>query len=267
MDKIVLPMKVHAVRLEYRRLELEKIIHGHFKTKKDKKYVYITYDPQNPKLNSKHPRKMLADSKRGKKFADAVSEYIELRQEYTTLLNEWNSRYGITPPSVSFPIIQFSDPHGMNNDFYERQKDLCGDYTPKNPTISDHGTLKSKNEQMGADLLKQMGIPFKYEPEVTFANTEETINPDYLINFFEIDRCAYLEILGMNDKVDYTVRTATKIFNFSQDTYRPGREVIYVILYDKSNFDEDYFASQVLAAFNNMIPDSAINWGADSKAG
>ncbi|MCR5329301.1 MAG: hypothetical protein K6E12_10700 [Saccharofermentans sp.] len=266
MNSIILPMKVHAVKLEYRRLELERIPHGHFRTKNGRKYVYVTYDPHNPKLDSRHPCRLLADSKRGEEYAYAVSEYLRLKHEYMILLNEWNSRYGITPPHVSFPILQFADPHKMNNDFYERQKAICGEYTPKNPTVSDHGILKSKNEQMGADLLKLMGIPFKYEPEVTFINSEEIINPDYLISFYEIDRCAYLEILGMNEKVDYSVRTATKINSFSKDTYRPGREVIYVILYDKANFDEDYFAGQVLDAFNNMIPDSAIIWEADSKA-
>lgn len=267
MNTIVLPMKVHAVKLEYKRLELEKIPHGHFRTKNGRKYVYVTYDPQKPKLSPRHPCRLLSDSKRGRKYADAVSKFLELRHEYTILLNEWNSRYGIAPPLVNFPIIQFSDPHKMNNDFYEKQKALCGEYKSKSPTISDHGVLKSKNEQMGADLLKQMGIPFKYEPEIVFVNTEEIINPDYLISFYEIDRCAYLEILGMNDKYDYSVRTATKINCFSKDTYRPGREIIYVILYDKSNFDEDYFVGQVLDAFNNMIPDNAIIWEANSKVG
>jgi hypothetical protein len=265
MNNIVWPMKVHAVKLEYRRLKIEKIPHGHFRIKNGRKYVYVTYDPQKPKIDSKHPCRLLVDSKRGRKYAEAVSEYLLLRQDYLNLLNEWNSRYGVTPPGVSFPIIQFSDPHKMNNSFYERQEAFCGEYTPKNPTVSDHGKLKSKNEQMGADLLKLMGIPFKYEPEVAFVNTDEIINPDYLVSFYEIDRCAYLEILGMNDKVDYSVKTATKINSFSKDTYRPGREVIYVILYDKANFDEDYFVSQVLAAFDNMIPDSAIIWKGDSK--
>ena len=267
MNKIVLPMKVHAVKLEYQRLELEKMPHGHFKMKNGRKYVYVTYDPQNAKLNLRHPSRLLVDSKRGKEYADSVSRYLELKQAYTNLLNEWNSRYSVTPPGVIFPIMQFSDPHKMNNEFYKRQKALCGEYTPKCPTVSDHGELKSKNEQMGADLLKQMGIPFKYEPEVSFVNTEEVIDPDFLINFFEIDRCAYLEILGMNDKVDYSVRTAAKMNSFSKDTYRPGREVIYVILYDRANFDEDYFVSQILTAFNNMIPDSALVWKSDSCAG
>ena len=119
---------------------------------------------------------------------------------------------------------------------------------------------------MGSDILKLMDIPFKYETEVTFVETKETINPDYLINFYEIDRCAYLEILGMNDKLDYSIRTASKINGFSRDVYRPGREVIYVVLYDKSNFDRDYFIGEILSAFNNMIPDDALIWNDESQA-
>ena len=266
MNNIYWPMKVHAVKLEYRRLALENIPHGYFRIKNGRKYVYVTYDPLNPKLDPSHPYRLLVNSKRGNKFSAAVAEFLQLRKEYDLLLNEWNSRYEIPPPRVIFPIKQFSDPHKMNNDFYEKQQSCCGEYISQNPTISDHGVLKSKNEQIGADLLKAMGIPFKYEPKVAFVNTEDVINPDYLINFFEIDRCSYLEILGMNDRYDYSVKTATKINSFSKDQYRPGREVIYVLLYDKANFDEDYFVSQVLTAFDTMIPDNAIVWKTDSEA-
>ncbi len=267
MNKIVFPMKVHAVKLEYRRLELEKIMHGHFRMRNGRKYVYVTYDPQNPKIDSRHSCKLLADSRRGKNYALAVSRFLELRHEYLTLLNEWNTRYGVTPPRVIFPIIQFSDPHKMNNEYYNRAVGQQGKYKPDNPTVSEHGELKSKNEQMGADLLKLMDIPFKYELELAFINTDEKINPDYLINFYEIDRCSYLEILGMNDRADYSIRAATKINSFSKDVYRPGREVIYVHLYDKANFDEVYFVSQIMAAFDSMIPDSALIWESQKEVG
>ena len=111
-----------------------------------------------------------------------------------------------------------------------------------------------------------MDIPFKYETSVYLDSIKELINPDYLVNFYEIDRCAYIEILGMNDKVDYSFRTTTKIYGFSSQLYRPGREVIYIHLYDKYNFDEQYFVAQVLSAFDSMIPDSALIWEADSRA-
>ena len=51
-----------------------------------------------------------------------------------------------------------------------------------------------------------------------------------------------------------------KITGFSKELYRPGKEVIYVFVYDKQNFDRDYFVSQVLTAFNDMIPDDALIW-------
>ena len=95
---------------------------------------------------------------------------------------------------------------------------------------------------------------------------KETIDPDFLLDFYEIDRCAYVELLGMNDKIDYSIRAATKITGFSKEKYRPGREVIYVHVYDKNNFDEDYFVSQVLTAFNDMIPDDALIWHPESEA-
>ena len=58
----------------------------------------------------------------------------------------------------------------------------------------------------------------------------------------------------------------TKITGFCKDLYRPGKEVIYVHIYDKQNFDRDYFVSQVLSAFNDMIPDNALLWDSKTRA-
>ena len=266
MNNIVLPMKVHAVKLEYRRRILESLPHGHFGIRNGRKIVIITYDPENPKYTPRNRRVLSISSKKGKAYSYEIAKYLKVKNEYDSLLDSWKSIYSMPPPRISFPIIQFADPHGMNNLFFDRQVDCCGKYKPDNPTVSDYGELKSKNEQIGADLLKRLDIPFKYEPEVYLESIEEMINPDYLINFYEIDRCAYLEILGMNDKLAYSAKTTNKITGFSKDTYRPGREVIYVHVYDRKNFDEDYFVSQVLSAFNDMIPDSAIMWETVPKA-
>ena len=259
-------MKVHAVKLEYRRLKLETMLRGHFRVINGKRYVYITFDPLKPKINSKHPRKLNASTKLGQKYSEIINDYQRIKAEYIELLNSWNSLYNFSPPRVKFPIRQFYDPHRMNNDYFDAQADFQGKYKSDNPTRSDHGELKSKNELMVADLLKTMGIPFKYETQIYLQSIDETINPDYLISFYEIDRCTYLEVLGMSDKLDYSFRTTSKINGFSKDIYRPGREVIYIHLYDKQNFDGDYVASQILSAFNDMIPDDAILWKTESEA-
>lgn len=264
MNKVVFPMKVHAVKLEYRRLKLAELPHGYIKEENGKQYVIVTYDPDNQKVSSRHNRKVSCSTRNGKALYDKISVYQNLKLEYDSLLNDWNARYRFAPPRVDFPVKQYFDPHLMNNDYFNNQPDNLGKYKPDNPTVSDHGELKSKNEQMGADLLKLIGIPFKYETEIYLDSIKQTLNPDYLVDFYEIDRCAYLELLGMNDKIDYSVRTATRITGYSLEKYRPGREVIYIHVYDKSNFDEDYFVSQVLSAFNDLIPDDALVW--DSRA-
>ncbi len=265
MNNIVYPMKVHAVKLEYRRLKLEKMIKGYFKNIKGIRNVVITFDPDEPKYNVHHPRTLYTSSRMGSRYSEKIKEYLMLKAEYDQLLSDWNSRYSFAPPRVRFPIVQFSDPHKMNNEYFRNQAERQGKYVPDNPTTSKHGDLKSKNELFGTDLLELMGIPFKYETEVYLEEIDETINPDCLINFYEIDRCAYLEILGMTDKIDYFYKTAKKIYGFSKEVYRPGREVIYVFLYDKQNFDEEYFVNEVLAAYDNLIPDDVLIWSAEAR--
>lgn len=224
MNKIVFPMKVLAVKLEYRRLLMDKMAKGYFKTVNGIQYVIITSDPYNPKYNAHHSRKLMTSTILGQKYSALINEYLSIKSEYDSLLSMWNSTYSFSPPRILFPIIQPYDPHGMNNAYFNRQLDKQGKYTPDNPTISEHGILKSKNEQIGADLLTLMGIPFKYETEIYLHAIEDTIDPDYLVNFFEIDRCAYLELLGMNDRIDYSVRTATKITGFSKENTDPAEK-------------------------------------------
>lgn len=267
MERVILPMKVHAVKLDYRRRLLETMVHGYFGVRKGYAVVIITHDPDNEKYTLKNSRYYRISSKRGKAYAEAVNKYLAIKNEYDVLLTDWNTLYRIAPPKVNFPIKQFYDPHGMNHDYFNKQADNLGKYKSDNPTVSEFGEFKSKNELMAANSLKRLGIPFKYETELYIPETEETINPDLLLDFYEIDRCSYLEVMGMNDKFSYAVSTSTKINSYSKGRYRPCREVIYVFLYDKSNFDEAYFISQVFSAFDNMIPDNAIEWGSDAVLG
>lgn len=263
MDRIILPIKVHAVKLDYRRQLLETMVQGYFSVRKGCDVVIITRDPDNEKCTPKTPWIYRLSSKRGKAYAEVVNNYLAVKSEYDELLKEWQKTYKVAPPKVNFPIKQFYDPHDMNHDYFNRQTENLGKYTSDNPTVSEYGVFKSKNELMAANTLNRLKLPFKYETELYLEGTNEKINPDFLLDFFEIDRCSYLEVLGMNDKYNYAVNTSTRINSYSKSRYRPGREVIYVFLYDKSSFDEAYFISQVLIAFDIMIPDSALDWGSD----
>ena len=115
MDKIFLPIKVHAVKLEYLRLKLEKMPHGYFCSRRGRRAVAITYDPANPKCPSRSSRVYYTSTKRGKIYSEVINNYLNIKSEYDYLLSGWNSTYVIAPPRVKFPIMQFHDPHHMNN--------------------------------------------------------------------------------------------------------------------------------------------------------
>ena len=263
MEQIILPMKVHAVKLEYRRRRLAKMVHGYFAVRQGRDVVVITSDPKMPQYNSRIPRILRTSSARARPYVEAVNSYLQMRSEYDALLTGWNATYRFAPPKVRFPIKQYYDPHHMNNDYFNNQAGNMGKYKSDTPTHSDHGDLKSKNELLGSEALKQMGIPFKYETQIYIPEVDETLNPDYLASFYEIDRCSYIELCGMNDKEGYSGKTATKINSYARGRYRQGREIIYVHLYDKNNFDSVVFAEQVLSAYDSMIPFSALDWGSE----
>ena len=265
MKKIELPMKVHAVKIDYRRRLLSEMPHGYFRVRRGKKSVIVTFDPKIPSVSSRCPKTHFISSKRGKAYAEAVAHYLEIKSEYDSLLKSWNETYSFAPPKVKLPLKRDYDPHRMDNEYFDKQKDYQGRYVPENPTISDDGVFKSKNELIAADTLKEMDIPFKYETKLYIDEANETINPDFLLDFYEIDRCSYLEVLGMNDKFSYAASTTVKITSYSKGNYRPGRDVIYVQLYDKYNFDKVYFKKMVWAAYDCLIPDDALDWGDENN--
>ena len=254
-----LPIKTHAVKIRYREQLLKQMVHGSFGTHRGSRCVYITYDPNNDSITQKYPKRYSLESKRGKHYTPLIERFLLLKAEFEQLLADWRSTYVFEPPMVSFPIVNTYDPHHMNNRFFEEVCSKSNSMPVEHPIYSGDDILRSKNEQMGKSLFRALGVPFKYEAALDINNPDGYV-PDYLLSFFEIDRCIYAEICGMTDKYEYSRSTAQKINFYSSNHYRPGREIIYSFMYDKYNFDEEYFASQILSAFETLIPDSALDW-------
>ena len=254
-----LPMKVHAVKIRYREQLLRKMVHGRFGVYKGKRCVYITYVPDVSEVTRHTPKRFYLDSKTGQEYVPKIKRYLAVKREYDQLMDEWKSTYVWDPPMVRFPITNVYDPHHMDNNFFVEAVDKTNRMPNDNPVYSGDDVLKSKNEQFGKRFFKEMGIPYKYEVKLDVDNPDGFV-PDFLLSFYEIDRCVYAEICGMNDKSDYSVTTSRKINFYSRNHDRPGREMIYAFMYDKNNFDEEYFASQIWGAYDTLIPDSALDW-------
>lgn len=256
---MLLPLKVHAVKIRYRERKLKEMVHGRMATLGGKSYVYISYIPNDKSVSRHHQLRYRTDSSKGKEFAPQVAKYIKAKAEFDRLLLDWRALYIFEPPEVRFPISNTWDPHHMDNRFFLDAVANSNDLSAKHPVYSGGDVLKSKNEQFGKDKLVELGIPYKYEPALDI-NNPDGIVPDFLLSFYEIDRCAYAEIGGMTDKYEYSRSIAEKINFYSSNNYRQGREMIYCFMFDKNNFDEEVFAAAVLASYNVLIPDDALDW-------
>ena len=254
-----LPIKTHAEKIRYREHLLRQMVHGFFGTHRGYRCVYITYDPADDSITPKNPKRYRVESKQGILFTPLIERFLLQKAEYEQLLADWRSTYVFEPPMVRFPLVSTYDPHHMNNRFFEEACSNSNNMPVEHPVYSGDDILKSKNEQMAKSLFQTLGIPFKYEAALDINNPDGYV-PDYLLSLFEIDRCIYAEICGMTDKYEYSRTTAQKINFYSSNHYRPGREIIYCFMYDKYNFDEEYFVAQILGAFETLIPDSALDW-------
>lgn len=254
-----LPLKVHAVKIRYRERVLRKMVHGRIATMGGKRYVYITYVPDDDSVTKHRQLRYCVDSPKGREFAPKVAKYIKVKADFDKLLLDWRELYRIEPPEVRFPICSNWDPHHMDNQFYKDAVAASNELSAQHPVYSGGDVLKSKNEQFGKDRLVELGIPYKYEPALDIKSPDGIV-PDFLISFYEIDRCVYAEIGGMSEKYDYSRSIAEKIQFYSANFYRHGREMIYCFMFDKYNFDEDVFAAQVLAAYDVLIPEDALDW-------
>ena len=254
-----LPLKVHAVKIRYREQLLRTMPHGRFGMYRGKRCVYISYIPGNSEVSMLNRKRYMVDSKQGREYTLQIERYLSIKAEYDRLLLDWRLLYTVEPPAIRFPIVQTYDPHHMDNRFFDDAIDKTNTIQAEHPVYSGCDVLKSKNEQFGKSIFKQLGIPYKYEVALDVDNPDGFI-PDYLLSFFEIDRCIYAEICGMSDKYEYSRTTAQKINFYSNNNYRPGREIVYSFMYDKYNFDEAYFTELILGAYNALIPEEALDW-------
>ena len=254
-----MPLKVHAVKIRYREQLLRKMVHGRFGTYKGRRCVFISYLPGAVWQHGLTLGRYYVDSKKGRGYTPKIEEYLKIKNEFDKLLLDWRSTYVFEPPMIRFPISLNYDPHRMDSRFFDNAVGNTNRLVNDNPVYSGDDTLRSKNEQIATDIFKDLDIPYKYEVGLDVPNPDGLV-PDFLLSFYEIDRCVYAEICGMSDKYDYSQRTARKINFYSLNNYRPNREIIYCLMYDKSNFDKEYVTSQILGAYDTLIPDSALDW-------
>ena len=187
----------------------------------------------------------------GQKWAGVAMKRNDLQKEYDRLKMEWDSNYKFRPPEISFPL---TDSNRMNSAFFDSKEACRNDKTIKNPTYYKNIAFRSKNEQMTAMVLDEMGIENKYETELKISDFL-TIHPDFLINSRAADRCVYMEVFGAPDDPDYRETIKNRLRPYIEIGLRPGVDVMMIYAPTSHSFDIEGLRKQIDMIMESITPE------------
>ena len=213
--------------------------------------------------------KYLLESPSGQKyykiklFRDSIESDLKIYEEI------WKRNFTGTPPNEFQPdsIIRTfytgdNNKTVMNRSFFDSLKNDANTKHPKYKSNFFNGIYyRSASERDIAIFYTEMGIPFKYEPEIMIAGLVKPINPDFVIYIRELDNCKIHEHLGMKDYADYLRDTKVKYCNYTGAGLIPGQDIIFTHDTDEVPFDIRYLSAKLNnAVYGTMICHEFDSW-------
>ena len=201
------------------------------------------------------------DSKSGEQSIRDMERRSYLERELQIYEAIWYSKYKDDP----FPECT---PHNANRTLYIDTKtqvvlnreyfdSLKNDANTKQPKPTDYPFdgmyYRSAAERDIAMFYTEMGIPFKYEPEVTIKGITGFIYPDFVPYFEEIDNCKFHEHFGIKNSSGYNRVTSIKYVNYANAGLVSEADVIYTHDTDDMPFDIRAFSSKLNTAIYGTV--------------
>ena len=138
----------------------------------------------------------------------------------------------------------------MDKQFYDTLIDNSSNFkNDKNYYLNGYN-FRSRAEQLIADVLRDMKLPFKYECNLYFDN--DRVNVDFVVYVEEFDCCFIIEYLGMMNDYKYQNRTANKQNLFYANGLYPYRNILF--LYgDENNMPSEFEIRSAITHILNVI--------------
>ena len=108
--------------------------------------------------------------------------------------------------------------------------------------------VRSKSELMLADMYYELGIPYRYECEVTLLNGQKKY-PDFTLFHAPRRMVIYHEHLGRMDEEDYVNRNLRKLQGYAEIGIYPGKNLLLSFETKNCPFDLSQFREEVKEIF------------------
>ena len=200
------------------------------------------------------------DSVKGKRLYDEWLKRDELVRELHIYEAIWDCYFKGLPPSYCPHTIKrtlavdYNKRIVMDKAFFASLNNDANTKHPKNSNYWFNGiNFRSAAEREIAIFYTELGIPFKYEPEITLVGLPYIINPDFVLYIKELDTCKFHEHLGMKHSADYIRDTKTKYSNYTGAGLIPDIDILFTHDTDNMPFDIRYLSAKLNSAIYGTL--------------
>lgn len=211
-------------------------------------------DKHNYSLNSKNGKRLFEIAERRKELELLLSKYE----------NEWKCYFQGSTPEDIIPknIIRTLNPNNpylssvMDSEFFDSLKNDANPNYREFKKYPYNGILyRSRAEAEIARFYTELGIPFKYEPEIYLDGMAKPYYPDFVLLIKEINCCKIHEHLGMLNSSDYLRDNKIKITNYMNAGLIPGYDVFFTYQIEDLIFNTKI----IMPTLNSVIYQSLIS--------
>jgi len=194
-------------------------------------------------------------SKIGRQLGNAINRRIEIEKEIEALSKQYDreelSKYIDAAKRLQQP---FDSGSVFNNKFFNMTKANQNTLEYKNNYVNNGIRYRSKNEVIVAQVIEELGLPFKVEPIVSYNNGDRYF-PDFIICFPAADRCVYLEIFGKFDDFEYAEKNYRKIRDYLRHGLEQNKDIIFLFCSGNSMVDAKVIRETIIAVAETICPD------------
>lgn len=191
------------------------------------------------------------------KYAEEMKKlelFNSVSERERLFFEEFKRRHLIVPSDFRFK----RDPSKLNVAYWNQEVPCSNKLECTAEYYDDYGfNVRSRGEMIVGNALKSLGLEAKYEPLVDLKGLKRK-SPDYSFPVHIIDRCFFVEFMGMADDEEYIDDNAEKIRLYMRSGILPNRDLI-LISGTKNWIPTQESIARTIAAFINNAVLSAYN--------
>ena len=250
---IFIPREYLSLKINYCRQQLDKL--PVITLQKDGR----TSPPGKRVVVNNH--RYAVSSSKGEYYYSLMQQRDLLERELNLYLSIWDYHFKGEPDPDYMPVnakrtiwVDTGKPVIMNKEYFDSLKNDANTRYPK-PTNNPFNGIyyRSAAEREIAIFYTEMGIPFKYEPEIMLKGLIKPVYPDFVPYFREIDACKIHEHFGMKDYSDYLNSSKIRFSNYANAGLVQDLDVLFTHDTGDTWFDPRYLSAKLNVAIYGTV--------------